>query len=76
MVIVPQINYVTGMIPISIPQQLLLRYMIKHFLWVGRKPRIHMDELFQPKKRGSLSLPNINYYNISFEMAKLPRHWD
>ena len=35
-----------------------------------------MDKRCQPKKGGDLSLPNIKYYSISFEMAKLDRHWD
>lgn len=66
------------MIPISVPHQLLLRYnkMIKHSLWDGRKPRIRMDKLGQPKKGGGLSLPSIQYYSISFEMAKLAKHWE
>ena len=49
--------------------------MVKHFLWDGRKPRINMDKLCQPKNRGGLSLPNIKYCSISFEMSKLVKHW-
>lgn len=77
MIVALQINDITGMIPVCIPQQLLLRYnnMVKHFLWDGRKPRINMDKLCQPKNRGGLSLPNIKYYSISFEMSKLVKHW-
>lgn len=58
MVIVPQIKYITGIIPIYIPQQLLPRYnnMIKHFLWDGRKPRIHMDE-FSQRREGAYRYP-------------------
>lgn len=39
MVIAPQMNYLTGMVPMCIPQELLLRCnnMIKHFLWDGKK---------------------------------------
>lgn len=33
-----------------------------------------MDELCQPM-RGELSIPNIKYYRISFEMTKLVRFW-
>lgn len=77
MVIAPQINYLTGMIPLCIPSQILLRYnnMIKGFLWGGKKPRINLDKLYQPKEDGGLSLPNISYYSNSFEMAKLAKHW-
>ncbi len=58
MVVAPQINYLTGMTPICIPKQLLVRYdkMIKQFLWDGKKTRIHLDKLFESKKRGGLSL--------------------
>lgn len=78
MVIAPQINYLTGMIPLCIPPQLLLKYnnMIKCFLWGTKKPRINLDKLYQPKKDGGLSLPNISYYSYSFEMAKLAKHWN
>lgn len=75
MVIVPQINYIAGMIPIYIPQQLLPRYnnMIKDILGDGRKPRIHMDELSQRKEE---AYRYIKYYSIYFEKANLARHWD
>ena len=49
--------------------------MINLFLWGGRKPRIHIDKLYQPKREGGLSLPNILFYSISFEMAKLAKYW-
>lgn len=41
MVVAPQINYLTGMIPICIPKQLLIRHdkMIKQFLWDGKKAK-------------------------------------
>lgn len=42
----------------------------------GKKPRIHLDKLCESKKRGGLSLPNIKYYGVAFEMSKLTRHWD
>lgn len=74
---VPQINYLNGMIPVCIPQQFLQRYdkdMIKHFLWNGGKPRIHIGKLYQPKMKGGL-LANIKYYSISSEMSKLTKHW-
>lgn len=38
--------------------------------------KFHMDKLCQPKKGGGPSLPNIKYYSISSEMAKLARDWD
>ncbi len=78
MVVAPQINYLTGMIPICIPKQLLVRYdkIIKQFLWDGKKPQIRLDKLFESKKRGGLSLPNKKYYSVAFEMSKLTGHWD
>uniref|UniRef100_A0A3P9I561 Reverse transcriptase domain-containing protein n=1 Tax=Oryzias latipes TaxID=8090 RepID=A0A3P9I561_ORYLA len=77
MAVAPLINYYTGMLPMSIPKQILLRYnkMIKEFLWNGGKPRISMDRLCQPKKDGGLALPNIEHYSISFEMSRLTKHW-
>lgn len=77
MVIAPLINYYTGMLPMCIPQPLILSYnsMIKHFLWNGGKPRININRLCQPKKEGGLALPNIEHYSISFEMSRLAKHW-
>lgn len=77
MVIAPLINYYTGMLPMCIPQPMLLNYnnMIKHFLWGGGKPRINLSRLSQPKKEGGLALPNVEHYSISFEMSKLTKHW-
>lgn len=49
--------------------------MIKQLLWNRGKPRIYTDKLCQPTKRGGLSLPNIKYYSIYFEISNLARHW-
>lgn len=35
-----------------------------------------MDKLCESKKRGGLSLLNIKYYSVAFEMSKLTGHWD
>lgn len=50
--------------------------MIKQFLWDGKKPRIRLDQLCESRKRGGLSLPNIKYYSVSFEMSRLKEHWN
>lgn len=49
--------------------------MIKDFLGKGGKPCININRLSQPQKEGGLALPNIEYYSISFEMARLGKHW-
>lgn len=41
-----------------------------------KKMRIRLDELFESKKRGGSSLPNIKYYRVAFEMFKLIENWD
>lgn len=63
----PLISYFIGMIPICISPQIFLRYdnMIKHFLWDGGRSRINLGRLYQPRKEGGLSLPNIKQYSIS-----------
>lgn len=77
MVIAPQFNYISMMLPLNIPDHIFKQYdnLIKEFLWAGRKPRFKMNKLFTPKSKGGLSLPNVRLYNLSFELAKIAKHW-
>lgn len=49
--------------------------MISDFLWNGKKPRIALRKLCASKDIGGLALPNMELYNIAFEMNKLTNHW-
>ncbi len=77
MVIAPQFNYISMMIPVNIPDPIFERYdkIIKDFLWEGKRPRIKMSKLISPRDKGGLGLPDVRMYNFSFEMAKLAKHW-
>lgn len=42
-----------------------------------KKPQqICLNKLCEPKKKGSLSLPNMKYFCVVFEMSKLTEHWN
>lgn len=77
MVVAPQFNYISMMLPITIPLSTFKHFnqLIKGFLWEGKRPRITMAKLFAPNCRGGLALPNVELYNTAFEMAMLTRHW-
>lgn len=49
--------------------------MISDFLWNGKKPRIALRKLCASKDIEGLALPNMELYNIAFEMNKLTNHW-
>ncbi len=54
MVIAPQFNYISMMIPVNIPDPIFKRYdkVIKDFLWEGKKHRIKMSKLISPRDKG------------------------
>lgn len=69
MVVVPPFNYLSKMLPISIPGELFTQYnrMIKDYLRDGKRARINLNNLYVARNEGGL-------YSIAFEMAKLARH--
>ena len=58
--------------------QIFKRYdtIIKDFLWGGKLPRIMLSKVCSPRDKGGLGLPDPRLYYISFEMAKITRHWN
>lgn len=71
-----KINYVSMMIPLTISDSLIRQYndIVKEYLWEGKRPRISLNS-FTTRERGGLALPNIELYNIAFEMFRLCKHW-
>ena len=53
MVIVPQFNYISMMIPVNIPDPIFKRYdkIIKDILWEGKRQRIKMGKLTSPRDK-------------------------
>lgn len=77
MVVAPQFNYVSMMLPVNIAPQLFEHYdkIIKEFLWDKKRPRINIKKMWSPKETGGMGLPNVRLYNLSFEMSRLIKHW-
>ena len=77
MVVAPQFNYFSAMLPLNIPDRIFKEYdkIIRDFLWEKKKPRIKLSKMWTPRDKGGLGLPDMRTYNISFEMAKLSKHW-
>uniref|UniRef100_A0A9J8CLD1 Reverse transcriptase domain-containing protein n=1 Tax=Cyprinus carpio carpio TaxID=630221 RepID=A0A9J8CLD1_CYPCA len=78
MAVSSQLNYVLMMLPITVPQLIFNQYdmMVKRFLWNGKRPRIKLNKLCASRDKGGLGLPDPRLYQISFEMAKLAKHWN
>ena len=72
-----KINYISMMIPLTVPESLIKQYndIVREYLCDGKKPRISLNKLFTTRDRGGLALPNIELYNISFELVILCEHW-
>lgn len=77
MVIAPQFNYLSMMLPFSISREYFNQYnqMVKDYLWNGKKPRIKLQKLYITRTDGGLALPNVELYNMAFEMSKLVNHF-
>lgn len=77
MVIGPQFNYISRMISVNISDGIFKQYnwLIREFLWNGKKPRIGLKKLFASRESVGLGLPNMELYNIAFEINKIARHW-
>ncbi len=77
MVVAPQFNYVLMMLPITVSPQIFKRYdtIIKDFLWDRKRPRVKSSKMWPPRDKGGLGLPDPRLYYVSFEMAKLAKHW-
>ena len=78
MVVAPQFNYISMMIPLTIPPNIYKKYdnMVKEFLWDKKRPRIKMKKLHTPREEGGLALPDVKLYNLAFEISKLAKHWN
>lgn len=75
MITVPQINYITYLIPLSFPPLLLKRFnrSIEKFLWAGKKPLFNRTKLYAAKEDGGMSLPRIDWYHYAFSLNQLSK---
>ncbi len=73
MIIVPKINYISSMLPLSVPHKALLKYnrAVYNFLWVGKKPHINQKKLYAATEDGGLGLPHVAWYHYAFCLKQL-----
>lgn len=50
--------------------------MISNFIWDGRRPRVRLSTLQQPKLLGGLAVPNFDFYYWSFQIRALSKWVD
>lgn len=74
--ILPRLNFLFAMLPLSPPQTLFpdLKRLISAFVWNNKRPRIKISLLQQPKPKGGLSLPDLKLYFWAFQIKSL-RVW-
>lgn len=77
MVVAPQFNYVSMMLPVRISLHIFSQYekIIRQFLWNKKKPRVNIKKMWAPRDIGGMALPNVKLYNLAFEMSRLVKHW-
>lgn len=63
------------MLQVDIQPETFKQYdsIVDEFLWEGRKPKIALNKMCSPKDEGSLGLPDLRLYHISFEISKLAK---
>uniref|UniRef100_A0A3Q3WJC5 Reverse transcriptase domain-containing protein n=1 Tax=Mola mola TaxID=94237 RepID=A0A3Q3WJC5_MOLML len=75
MAIVPKINYISNMLPLSLPRNALLKYneAVYNVLWAGKKPYINRTKLYTAIEDGGLGLPHITWYHYAFCLKQLSK---
>ncbi|XP_047443790.1 uncharacterized protein LOC125009675 [Mugil cephalus] len=71
--ILPRINFVSSMFPLSPPSDYWtkLQSAVSKFVWKGRRPRLKMSVLQWRNEDGGLSVPNFKLYFWSFVLRPL-----
>jgi len=71
--ILPRINFISSMLPISPPTEYWqkLESMLKKFTWNGKKPRIKWSALQRDKFQGGWACPNFKLYHWAFILRSL-----
>lgn len=74
--VLPRINFLFSMLPLSPPPKYFdnIHSMVTKFLWSGKRARIRLTTLQQPKRRGGLAVPDFKIYYLAFQLQAL-RNW-
>ncbi len=75
MMIIPKVNYITHMLPLSLPAQLLKEYnkCVESFIWQKKKTLFNHIKVYSAKDSGGLSLPRLEWYHYTFSLAQLSK---
>lgn len=73
MLILPKFLYIMQAIPIRFPVDYFnqVRTAFTHFLWAGKKPRLHRRILTLPKLNGGLAMPDLQTYYRATHLSRL-----
>lgn len=73
MVVAPQFNYVSMMLPVSISPNLFKQYdsIVKDFLWDKKKPRINIKKICSPRDIGGHNplLCSSQHFLLNFDLS-------
>lgn len=75
MMIVPQLNYILCLLPMSLPLLLIKRFnaVVAAFLWGGKRPRLNRIKIYSAKEDGGLNLPRMDWYHYAFSLKQLAK---
>ncbi len=75
MMIIPQINYILHLIPVSLPSSLLKKFnaAVDVFLWGGKRPRLNRIKMCAAFEDGGLNLPRVDWYHYAFSLNQLAK---
>ena len=67
MVVASQFNYISMMVPVSVPLGIFKHFnqLIRDFVWDGKKPKINVLKLYTTRNLGGLGLPNVELCRTS-----------
>ncbi|KAJ0069841.1 hypothetical protein NL108_015071 [Boleophthalmus pectinirostris] len=71
--ILPRVNFISAMIPLSPPRQYWSRLQsaVNKYIWNGKRSRIKLHTMQRDREAGGLSLPNFELYNWAFTLRPL-----
>ena len=75
MITIPQINYITYIMPLSF-HPLLLKRLNKagdNFVWQGKSSLFNRTKVYPAKEDRGLSLPKMNCYHSAFSLSQLSK---
>lgn len=75
MITIPQINYITYILPLDFPPLLVKRFnkAVDTFLCAGKRSLFNRTKVYAAKEDGGLSLLKVDWYHYTFSFSQLSK---